>query len=153
MLGTVALMLLWVWWVRRSLRRRYLAELVEAARGDPRRATRVTVRWQSAAALLGILLIAIAMVAQIRWDQPAVRVTLLLVVIALLVPFSSIAAGRDESRSRPRRVQVRRSAQRRLGDAGADPAVADAVVRAGRPFAVLGFLLGVVAAVLLFWHG
>lgn len=144
---------LWVWWMRRTLRAKYLQRLVVAAKGSPRRARVVTLAWQTAVALTGVLLIAAAALAQAQWGLDAVRIPLLLLVIALIVPLGSIASGRDASVGRQRRVQVRRSVQQRLTDVGASGEVADVVVRTSKPYAYVSFALGLVAAFLLVWRG
>ncbi|YAL82923.1 hypothetical protein ACMYYO_13525 [Dermacoccaceae bacterium W4C1] len=148
----LAAVLLWVWWLRRTVRDDYLHRLVAASRGDAGRARTLTLVWHSAVVLAGLVLIGAAVLTD-RADGPTgVRIALLLLVIAVVVPLGSIAGGRDETRSPTRRVQVRRSAQQRLAEAGADPQVAAVVVATSRPFGYVSFLLGVAAALLLVAH-
>lgn len=147
----MVLVLVWVWWMRHQLRTAYLGRLVAAAKGSESRARRVTLIWQSGVAAIGVALVAVGALAQWSWDLPAVRIGLMVLVIGVIVPLGSIVAGRDATRSK-RRVQVRRSVQDRLSEAGASRAVADAVVQASRPFAYVSFVLAMVASVLLVWH-
>jgi hypothetical protein len=148
----LVLVLVWVWWMRRQLRAAYLGRLVTAARGSESRARRVTTLWQLAVAVVGVALIAVGALAEWSWGISPVRVVLMLLVIGIVVPLGSIVAGRDDSDGRRRRVQVRRSAQERLAEAGASREVAVAVVRASKPFAYVSFVLAMAASVLLVWH-
>ncbi|MDF8265623.1 hypothetical protein [Luteipulveratus flavus] len=143
---------LWAWWVRRQVRAAYLDRIVRAAHGSPVRARTVTLAWQLSAAVVASLAVAVAMIAQIRWGAGYVRIPLLVLVIALYVPLTTLASGRDETRGKQRKVQVRRSVQQRLADAGADVPVARAVTNASRPFSYYGLLVLVASAVLLTWH-
>ncbi|WP_157508874.1 hypothetical protein [Luteipulveratus halotolerans] len=143
---------LWAWWVRARLRSSYLERIVRAARGSAARARTVTLTWQTTAALVATAAVAVAMVAQIAWDAAYVRIPLLLLVIAVYVPLTTLASGRDETVGKQRKVQVRRSVQQRLAEAGANAEVARAVAKVSRPFSYYGLLVLVASAVLLTWH-
>lgn len=151
----VVLLVLWVWWLRGRLRAVYVQRVVGRSRGSITRARTVTVLWQSGVLALQVALIAAAVAAQQLWEWTPVRIVLLAIVLIVLVPLGSLAGGRDEERGavtgKPRSRGVRRSAQRRLVEAGADAQVAQVVVRVSRPFGYVTFLLGVLAAALLFW--
>lgn len=148
----LVLALLWVWWMRRQLRAAYLGRLVAAARGSEARARRITTLWQLLVAVVGVAMLVVGVLAEWSWDLTPLRVVLMLLLIGVLVPLGSIVAGRDESEGKQRRVQVRRSVQDRLAEAGASREVARAVVRASKPFAYVSFLLAMAASALLVWH-
>lgn len=143
---------LWVWWVRRKIRAAYLERLVRGAKGSAKRATSLTLTWQLGAAVVATLVLAVAIVAQASWHAPYVRIPLLLLVIAFYVPLTTLASGRDATVGKQRKVQVRRSVQQRLSEAGASPDVAHAIVRASKPFSYYGVVVFIVAAVLITWH-
>lgn len=148
----LVLVLLWVWWMRRQLRAAYLGRLVAAAHGSAVRARRVTTLWQLLVAVVGVAMIVIGILAEWSWDVTPLRVVLMLLVIGVIVPLGSIVAGRDDTEGKQRRVQVRRSVQERLAEAGASREVALAVVRASKPFAYVSFVLAMAASALLVWH-
>lgn len=152
----VVLAVLWVWWLRGRLRSAFVRRIIDRARGSVGRARTITVAWQSGVLALEIVLIGAAIAAQQLMGWAPVRVILLLLVLVVIVPLGTLAGGRDETRGaitgRARRFGVRRSAQRRLVEAGVDAEVANVVVRVSRPFGYATFLLGVLAAILLVWH-
>ncbi|AKU15615.1 hypothetical protein [Luteipulveratus mongoliensis] len=143
---------LWVWWVRNRIRSAYLTRLVRAAKGSALRARTLSLTWQLVAAVVATAMVVLAMVAQISWDAPYLRIPLLLLVIALYVPLTTLASGRDATAGKQRKVQVRKSVQQRLTEAGSTPDVTHAIISVSRPFSYYGLIVFVVATVLLTWH-
>lgn len=102
---------------------------------------------QLAAAVLAVVVLAVAL-----WAEQAdrlfwVRIPLALLVISVYVPFSTQLAP-----VRLRLGKLRRSPQQRMVELGARPAIAEAVARAGRPFAFVGSLIFLAAIMVVAWH-
>lgn len=102
---------------------------------------------QSLAAFVAVVVLAFSV-----WVEEAhrvfwLRMPLAVLVIAIYVPYAAVLA--------PVRVNVknlRRTPQRRMVESGARPDVADAIARAGRPFALIGSLIFLAAVTVLVWH-
>ena len=137
----------WAWWVRRRMQRQQLSWLIRHGKNVVGRARAVTIAAQAAALLVAIGCLVIAVWAEQAHRLFWVRIPLALLVISVYVPFATQLA--------PVRVRIgklRRSPQDRLVELGARPPVAEAIARAGRPFAFIGSLVLLAAVTVLAWH-
>lgn len=137
----------WAWWVRRRMQQGQLRWLIRSARESTARARLVTVVGQLVAAVLAIVVLAVAVWAEQAHHFFWVRIPLALLVISVYVPFSTQLAP-----VRLRLGKLRRSPQQRMVELGARPPVADAIARAGRPFAFVGSVIFLAAITVVAWH-
>lgn len=137
----------WAWWARRRMQKRQLAWLVRAAGPSARRGAIITAVSQSLAALVAVAVLAFSVWVEESHRVFWLRMPLAVLVIAIYVPYAAVLA--------PVRVNVknlRRTPQRRMVESGARPDVADAIARAGQPFALIGSLIFLAAVTVLVWH-
>jgi hypothetical protein len=137
----------WAWWVRRRMQRQQLSWLIRSSRNTTRRARVVTVTAQAVAAVAAIGCLAVAIWAEQAHRLFWVRIPLALLVISVYVPFATQLAP-----VRMRLGKLRRSPEDRLMELGARPPVAEAIARAGRPFAFVGSLVLLASVTVLAWH-
>lgn len=137
----------WAWWVRHRLQQGQLRWLIRGAGESTTRARTITVSSQVLAAVLAVVVLAVAVWAEQAHGFFWVRIPLALLVISVYVPFSTQLAP-----VRVRLGRLRRSPQQRLVELGARPPVAEAIARAGRPFAFVGSLIFLAAVAVVAWH-
>jgi hypothetical protein len=137
----------WAWWVRRRMQQDQLRWLVRTARESVVRAQTITVASQLTAAVLAIVVLVVAVWAEEAHRFFWVRIPLALLVISVYVPFSTQLAP-----VRLRLGRLRRSPQQRMVELGARPVIAEAIARAGRPFAFVGSLIFLGAITVVAWH-
>lgn len=146
MIASFAAVLGLVWWARRRFQRRHLSWLVARAKGDPRRAQRITLVPEIAALLAACVALGSAVVSQQLFGLFWIRVPLAVFVLVFYVPYASMLAPR-------RKVpKLRRTPVERMVDLGATEHVAFEIARVGKPFAVAGTLAMLAAVYVLFWH-
>lgn len=137
----------WAWWLRRRMQQRQLQWLIRMSGDSTAKARALTAISQLVGAVLAILVLAVALWAEQAHRAFWVRIPLALLVISVYVPFSTQLA--------PVRVhlgKLRRTPQRRMVELGARPPLAEAIARAGRPFAFIGSLIFLAAISVLAWH-
>lgn len=137
----------WVWWERRHMQQGQLRWLIRGAGESTARARTITMASQLTAAMSAIVVLVVALWAEQAHGFFWVRIPLGLLVIAVYVPYSTQLA--------PVRVRLgglRRSPQQRMVELGARPDVAEAIARAGRPFAFVGSLIFLAAITVVAWH-
>lgn len=137
----------WAWWVRRRMQQGQLRWLIRGAHDSTARARTITMGSQLVGAVLAIVVLIISVWAEQAHRLFWVRIPLALLVISVYVPFSTQLAP-----VRVRLGKLRRSPQQRLVELGARPPIADAIARAGRPFAFVGSLIFLAAIAVVAWH-
>lgn len=137
----------WAWWVRRRMQQGQLRWLIRAAAQSTSRARTLTVSSQLIAAVLAIVLLVVALWAEQVYRAFWIRIPLALLVISVYVPFATQLAP-----VRFRLGTLRRSPEERMVELGARPPVAEAIGRAGRPFAFVGSLIFLASIAVLAWH-
>ncbi|WP_446665042.1 hypothetical protein [Flexivirga sp. B27] len=137
----------WAWWVRRRMQQSQLHWLIDRARDSTAKARAFTVSTQTVAALVAVVVLVVALWAEQTHRAFWVRVPLALLVISVYVPFATQLAP-----VRFRLGKLRRSPQQRMVEMGARPPIAEAIARAGKPFAFVGSLIFLAAVTVLAWH-
>lgn len=137
----------WAWWVRRRMQQRQLRWLIRGAAQNTGRAGVLTMCSQLVAAVLALAVLAVALWAEQEHRAFWVRIPLALLVISVYVPFATQLAP-----VRIRLGKLRRSPEQRMVELGARPPVAEAIARAGRPFAFVGSLIFLASVTVLAWH-
>ncbi|NHN55484.1 hypothetical protein G9U51_06775 [Calidifontibacter sp. DB0510] len=138
----------WAVWAQRRMQRRVLAFLVRRTFGQPPgKGARLTHLVQGGAAVAAVAVLALAGWAEQveRWFW--LRIPLALLVLLVYVPFAATLA-----RIHLARVRRGSTPQARLQQMGATPGMAEAIARAGRPWAVVGSVVMIVAVLILAWH-
>lgn len=137
----------WAWWVRRRMQHAQLRWLIRGSGDGTAKARTLTAGSQVVAAVLAILVLAVAVWAEQVHRAFWVRIPLALLVISVYVPFATQLAP-----VRVRFGKLRRSPQQRMVELGARPPIAEAIARAGRPFAFVGSLIFLAAVTVIAWH-
>lgn len=143
--GLLVAALAYVLWARRTVQHHLLGALVRAARGDAARGRRAVIARQLPALVAAVVLVVAAGFVEQQWQAFWIRIPLCLIVIGAYAPFASALA--------PvwfRRVRI--GPAERMTRLGAPPQVAVVMARTGRPFALAGSVVTLLAVLVLAWH-